>query len=70
MVAASSPASSEQQRQAAASVASLPDEHELLEALRAEPALLVTLCHVYAQDMLCLGAQYEPPEVCKELLRA
>ena len=46
----------------------LPTEDELHDALLAEPALLVSLCHIYAQDSLCLAAHYAPPTVCRELL--
>ena len=34
----------------------------------ASPALLISLCHTYAQDTACLASQYEPPAVCQELL--
>ena len=38
--------------------------------LHAEPALLLPICYMYAQDSACLSAQYEPPEACKQLLFA
>jgi len=44
----------------------MPHTRELLAALRAEPALQVQLCAIYAQDMLCLP--YELPAACKALL--
>ena len=46
----------------------LPDEEELYTMLMASPALLISLCHTYAQDTACLASQYEPPAVCQELL--
>jgi hypothetical protein len=55
-------------RVASEGFANLPDEEEVFNTLRAEPALLVSLCHVYAQDTACLAAQYEPPPVCRSLL--
>ena len=45
-----------------------PTEDELYHALLGEPALVLSLCHVYAQDALCLSEQYEPPLACRQLL--
>ena len=39
---------------------------ELADAIRSDPGLLVRLCAIYAQDMLCLP--YDVPSECKELL--
>ena len=46
----------------------LPTEDELYDTLNREHALLLSLCHVYAQDMLCLASQFEPPPLCRALL--
>ena len=55
-------------RKAAAGFANMPHEDELYDTLLKEHALLLSICHVYAQDSLCLAAQYEPPAPCRELL--
>ena len=54
--------------EAARRYANLPDERELLEAVRQEHSLLLTLCQTYAHDMVCMAQQYEPPAVCRSLL--
>ena len=46
----------------------LPEEDEMYNALMEEPALLLVLCQVYAQDSVCLSAQYEAPDVCQQVL--
>lgn len=46
----------------------LPEEGEMYTALMEEPALLLVLCQVYAQDSACLSAQYEAPNVCQQVL--
>ena len=46
----------------------LPSEEELSHALSNEHALIMTLCHVYAQDSICLSELYEPPPMCRLLL--
>ena len=46
----------------------LPEEDEMYNALMGEPALLLVLCQVYAQDSVCLSAQYEAPDVCQQVL--
>ena len=48
--------------------AKLPKEDEIYSTLINEHALLLSLCHVYAQDSLCLASQYTPPEPCRTLL--
>ena len=40
--------------------------HEVERAIRADPALSMMLCAIYAQDMLCLP--YEVPAPCATLL--
>ena len=45
----------------------LPQSEELYVALQSEQALMLSLCQVYAQDSLCLSAQYELPPICREL---
>ena len=39
-------------------------------AVREEHALLISLCHTYAQDMVCMSEHYAPPAVCRGLLSA
>lgn len=55
-------------QEAASGFARLPHEDELYATLLQEHALLLSVCHVYAQDSFCLSAQYDLPAPCKELL--
>ena len=61
-------ASPAEARAAAQQYAHLPTEDEITAAVREEHALLLSLCHVYAQDMVCMSEHYEPPAVCRALL--
>ena len=50
--------------------ARLPTEAEVEAVVREEHALLISLCHTYAQDMVCMSEHYAPPAVCRGLLSA
>ena len=51
----------------AGNAAQLPSEGELEQTLRGDHALMLSLCQHYAQDSLCLAAQYDMPSPCAEL---